>query len=217
MHDGLFYLIYTDVKRYGRSSAAGAPGASLRDFHNYLVTSPSIDGDWSDPIYLNSSGFDPSLFHDDDGRKYLVNMLWDHRPAQNRFAGIVLQEYSPAAQRLIGDRQMIFDGTPIGFTEAPHLYKRNGWYYLLTAEGGTGWGHAVTMARSRTIDGPVRTPSRRAHPHRARSSRRTAAAGGPCGSGRHAGRARRTWCICAAGRCAIAGAARWGARRRFSR
>ena len=152
--DGLFYLIYTDVKRYGRSSASGAPGASLRDFHNYLVTSQSIDGDWSDPIYLNGSGFDPSLFHDDDGRKYLVNMLWDHRPAQNRFAGIVLQEYSPAAQRLIGDRQMIFAGTPIGFTEAPHLYKRNGWYYLLTAEGGTGWGHAVTMARSRAIDGP---------------------------------------------------------------
>ena len=43
----------------------------------------------------------------------------------------------------------IFKGTPLGFTEAPHLYKRNGWYYLLTAEGGTGWGHAVTMARSR--------------------------------------------------------------------
>jgi xylan 1,4-beta-xylosidase len=153
-HDGLFYLIFTDVKRYGRSSASGAPGASLRDVHNYLVTSPGIDGDWSDPIYLNSSGFDPSLFHDDDGRKYLVNMLWDHRPAQNRFAGIVLQEYSPAARRLIGERQVIFTGTPIGFTEAPHLYKRDGWYYLLTAEGGTGWGHAVTMARSRTLHGP---------------------------------------------------------------
>jgi xylan 1,4-beta-xylosidase len=153
-HEGLFYLIYTDVKRYGRTSAAGAPGASLRDVHNYLVTSPSIDGDWSDPIYLNSSGFDPSLFHDDNGRKYLVNMLWDHRPAQNRFAGIVLQEYSPVTRSLIGERRLIFGGTSIGFTEAPHLYKRDGWYYLLTAEGGTGWGHAVTMARSRTIDGP---------------------------------------------------------------
>ena len=43
---------------------------------------------------------------------------------------------------------------PLGFTEAPHLYKRDGWYYLLTAEGGTGWGHAVTMARSRTLHGP---------------------------------------------------------------
>ena len=152
--DGLFWLIYTDVKRFGRASVAGASGASMRDFHNYLVTSPRIDGDWSDPVYLNSSGFDPSLFHDDDGRKYLVNMLWDHRPGNNRFAGIVLQEYSVKERKLIGERKNIFQGTELGFTEAPHLYKRNGWYYLLTAEGGTGWGHVVTMARSRNISGP---------------------------------------------------------------
>jgi xylan 1,4-beta-xylosidase len=152
--DGLFHLVYTDVKRYGRTSQAGAAGASLRDFHNYLVTSPAMEGEWSDPIYLNSSGFDPSLFHDDDGRKYLVNMLWDHRPGQNRFAGIVLQEYSSAKRTLVGERQLIFQGTAIGFTEAPHLYKRNGYYYLITAEGGTGWGHAVTMARSRSLLGP---------------------------------------------------------------
>ena len=152
--DGLFWLIYTDVKRFGRASVAGASGASMRDFHNYLLTSPRIDGDWSDPVYLNSSGFDPSLFHDDDGRKYLVNMLWDHRPGNNRFAGIVLQEYSVKERKLIGERKNIFQGTELGFTEAPHLYKRNGWYYLLTAEGGTGWGHVVTMARSRNISGP---------------------------------------------------------------
>jgi len=152
--DGLFYLVYTDVKRYGRTTVGGASGASFRDFHNYVVTAPEIEGKWSDPIYLNSSGFDPSLFHDDDGRKYVVNMLWDHRPGRNRFAGIVLQEYSAAEQRLIGPRQIIFEGTALGFTEAPHLYKRNGFYYLLTAEGGTGWGHAVTMARSRTLTGP---------------------------------------------------------------
>ena len=152
--DGRFHLIYTDVKRYGRLSQPGASGATFRDFHNYLVTSPDIDGEWSNPIYLNSSGFDPSLFHDDDGRKYLVNMLWDHRPGVNRFAGIVLQEYSPAERRLVGSRRNIFKGTSIGFTEAPHLYKRGGFYYLITAEGGTGWGHAVTMARSRSIEGP---------------------------------------------------------------
>jgi xylan 1,4-beta-xylosidase len=115
--NGLFYLIYTDVKRYGRTTVGGASGASLRDFHNYLVTCPTIDGDWSDPVYLNSSGFDPSLFHDDDGRKYLVNQLWDHRPGQNRFAGIVLQEYSPAARRLVGERKNIFPGTRLGL---PH-------------------------------------------------------------------------------------------------
>jgi xylan 1,4-beta-xylosidase len=152
--DGLFYLIYTNVKRYGVTSLGANSGAVFRDVDNYLVTSPTIDGEWSDPVFLNSSGFDPSLFHDDDGRKYLVNMLWDHRPGRNRFAGIVLQEYSPAAQRLIGDRSLIFQGTSIGFTEGPHLYKRGGYYYLLTAEGGTGWGHAVTLARSRDLRGP---------------------------------------------------------------
>ena len=152
--DGLFHLIYTDVKRYGRTTVGGASGASLRDFHNYLVTSPTIDGEWSDPVYLNSSGFDPSLFHDEDGRKYLLNMLWDHRPGQNRFAGIVLQEYSAKRQSVIGERKLIFKGTSIGLTEAPHLYKREGYYYLVTAEGGTAWGHAVTLARSRSIDGP---------------------------------------------------------------
>ncbi|HET7811554.1 MAG TPA: glycoside hydrolase family 43 protein [Steroidobacteraceae bacterium] len=152
--DGLFWLIYTDVKRYGRTSVGGASGASLRDFHNYLVTCPTIDGEWSDPVYLNSSGFDPSLFHDDDGRKWLVNQLWDHRAGRNRFHGIVLQEYSVKERKLVGERSNIFPGTSIGFTEAPHLYKRNGWYYLITAEGGTGWGHAITMARSRSLAGP---------------------------------------------------------------
>lgn len=152
--NGLFYLIYTDVKRYGRTTVGGASGASLRDFHNYLVTCPTIDGEWSDPIYLNSSGFDPSLFHDDDGRKYLVNMLWDHRPGRVRFAGIVLQEYDPVAQGLTGEREVIFESTSLGMAEGPHLYKRDGWYYLITAEGGTGWNHAVTMARSRTLTGP---------------------------------------------------------------
>jgi xylan 1,4-beta-xylosidase len=152
--DGVFYLIYTEVKRYGRTTTGGTSGASLRDFHNYLVTGTSIEGEWSDPIYLNSSGFDPSLFHDDDGRKYLLNMLWDHRPGHNRFAGIILQEYSEPEQALTGPRHLIFEGTSLGFTEGPHLYKRAGYYYLLTAEGATGWGHAVTLARARQLTGP---------------------------------------------------------------
>jgi xylan 1,4-beta-xylosidase len=152
--DGLFWLLYTDVKRFGRSSMGGTSGASMRDFHNYLVTCPTIDGEWSDPVYLNSSGFDPSLFHDDDGRKYLVNMLWDYRPGRNRFAGIVLQEYSVEERKLIGKRINIFPGTSLALTEGPHLYKRDGWYYLLTAEGGTNWDHAVLLARSRKLTGP---------------------------------------------------------------
>jgi xylan 1,4-beta-xylosidase len=151
---GRFHLIYSDVKRYGRTTVDGAQGASLRDFHNYWVSSDRIDGDWSDPVHLNSSGFDPALFHDEDGRSWLLNMLWDHRPGRKRFAGIVVQEMDLRTGRLLGERRVIFQGTPLGFTEGPHLYQRDGWYHLLVAEGGTGRNHAVVMARSRSLFGP---------------------------------------------------------------
>jgi xylan 1,4-beta-xylosidase len=145
-HDGeKFWLVYTDVKR---------KDGSFKDAHNYIVTAEKIEGPWSDPIYVNSSGFDPSLFHDDDGRKWFVNMLWDHRSRPLLFAGIALQEFDPKAGKLVGARKNIFQGTDLKLVEGPHLYKRNGWYYLLTAEGGTGYEHACTFARSRTIDGP---------------------------------------------------------------
>ena len=149
--DGKFWLVYTDVKRFD---------GNFKDAHNYVVTAPAIGGPWSERAHVNSSGFDPSLFHDDDGRKWVVNMVWNHRdPAgahlkHPAFFGIVLQEWDPAAGRLIGEARMIFAGSPHGLVEGPHLFKRNGWYYLTTAEGGTGYDHAVTVARSRRIEGP---------------------------------------------------------------
>lgn len=145
-HDGeKFWLVYTDVKR---------KDGSFKDTHNYIVTAPSIEGPWSDPVYTNSSGFDPSLFHDDDGKKWFVNMLQDHRRRPRSFAGIVLQEFDAKAGKLIGPKKNIFLGTELDLVEGPHLYKRNGWYHLLTAEGGTGYDHAITLARSRDIWGP---------------------------------------------------------------
>lgn len=152
--DGRFWLVYTDVKRYGTTTTDGARGVSLRDFRNYVVTAEAIDGDWSDPVHLNGSGFDPALFHDEDGSSWLVNMLWDHRPGRGRFAGIVAQAFDRAGMRLTGEPHLIFTGTDRGFTEGPHLYKRGGWYHLLVAEGGTGWNHAAVMARSRNLLGP---------------------------------------------------------------
>lgn len=142
--DGQFWLVYTDMKRHQ---------GSFKDGHNYLVTAPAITGPWSDPVFLDSSGFDPSLFHGEDGRKWLIQMLWNHRSA-HPFAGISIREYDPKAQKLVGTRRVIFPGTGLKFTEGPHLYRRNGWYYLLTAEGGTGFDHAVTLARSRHLFGP---------------------------------------------------------------
>ncbi|WP_242123639.1 glycoside hydrolase family 43 protein [Sphingobium sp. Sx8-8] len=152
--DGRFWLIFTDVKRYGTTTVNGARGVSLRDFHNHVVTCDRIDGQWSDPAYLNSSGFDPALFHDDDGRSWMLNMLWDHRPGRGRFAGIQIQGFDRASRTLTGEPHLIFQGTDRGLTEGPHLYKRDGYYHLLVAEGGTGWNHAVVMARSRNLLGP---------------------------------------------------------------
>ena len=143
--DGLFWLVYSDVKRFD---------GDFKDVHNHLVTAPAIEGPWSDPVRLNSSGFDPSLFHDADGWKWLVNMIWDPRASPSYFGGILLQEYSPAARRLVGPVANIFQGSALGMVEVPHLYQRGGWYYLMVAEGGTGYEHAVTLARSRTLGGP---------------------------------------------------------------
>ena len=97
--------------------------ANFKDTHNFLTSCEHIGGEWRDPIYLNSSGFDPSLFHDEDGRKWLVNMLWDHRPGRTSFHGIVLQEFSVSEEQLIGEPELIFQGTELGITEAPHLYR----------------------------------------------------------------------------------------------
>lgn len=146
-HDGeKFWLVYTDVKR---------KDGSFKDTHNYIVCAPTIEGPWSDPVFANSSGFDPSLFHDpDSGKKWFVNMLMDHRARPRSFAGIMLQEFDPVAGKLTGPRKNIFAGTDLDLVEGPHLYKRNGWYYLLTAEGGTAYHHACTLARSRDIWGP---------------------------------------------------------------
>lgn len=151
---GRFWLIYTNVKRYGMTTVNGAKGASLRDFPNYVVSCETIDGVWSDAAHLNSSGFDPALFHDDDGRSWMLNMLWDHRPDRGRFAGIQIQEFDRDNLVLMGEPHLIFAGTDLGFTEGPHIYKRGGWYHLLVAEGGTGWNHAVVMARSKDLFGP---------------------------------------------------------------
>lgn len=144
--DGIFYLIYTDVKSTKRP---------FKDSHNYLITAPTINGPWSEPVYLNSSGFDPSLFHDKDGRKWLLNEIWDYRMTTgNKSAGIVMQEFNPTKKALIGPVYKIFDGTELAKTEAPHLYQYGDYYYLITAEGGTGKGHSVTVCRSKEIMGP---------------------------------------------------------------
>jgi xylan 1,4-beta-xylosidase len=142
---GEFHLLYTDVATFA---------GGYWDPQNYLVTSPSVTGPWSDPVVLHGRGFDASLFHDEDGSTWMLSMVADARPGHNRFAGISIQRYDRSARRLTGDEHMIFKGTEAQLTEAPNLYRKDGWYYLVTAEGGTSWAHQVTVARSRDILGP---------------------------------------------------------------
>ncbi|MBD0381476.1 glycoside hydrolase family 43 protein [Paenibacillus sedimenti] len=143
--NGTFYLCFTNV--------VGRKGV-YKDLHNYIVTASSIEGPWSEPIYLNSSGFDHFLFHDTDGRKYLFNMQWDFRKNKSRFAGIIMQEYNPEERKLTGPVKLVTQGTDLGVTEGPMVYKKDGFYYLLLAEGGTGINHAATLMRAESVDGP---------------------------------------------------------------
>ena len=141
---GLFYLVYTvvytDRQRY-------------KDTYNYLVTAGDVKGPWSRPVFLNCSGFDPSLFHEGE-KKYLVNMVIDHRVNHERFAGVDVQEYDVKAEKLIGQPVRISAGTSRPDTEGPNIIKKDGYYYLTLAEGGTLYNHCTTALRSRNLFGP---------------------------------------------------------------
>ena len=142
-----FYLVYSAVRSFD---------GMYKDTPNFLTTAKDIKGPWSDPIFLDASGFDGSLFHDHDGRKFYLSMLVDHRNGKF-FGGIIMQEYSEGQEKLVGDKKLIFEGTELGVTEAPHLYQYGNYYYLVTAEGGTEYGHAVSVARSNSMWGPYET------------------------------------------------------------
>ncbi len=143
-HEGLFYLICTQVGSNG----------------NFLVTAKDPAGPWSDPVRLLFNGIDPSLFFDDDGRVWVVNNDDpEGTPLYDGHRAIRIQEYDPVAKQMIGPRPVLVNGgvdistKPI-WIEGPHLYKREGWYYLSCAEGGTGPGHSQVVFRSRSVTGP---------------------------------------------------------------
>lgn len=143
-HEGVFYLITTLVDGGG----------------NFVVTARDPAGPWSDPVWLEFEGIDPSLFFDDDGRAWVVNngapegaLLYEGHRA------IWLQEFDRAQQRLVGPRRVLVNGgvnlaeQPV-WIEGPHLFKRDGYYYLTCAEGGTAEAHRQVVFRSRRVTGP---------------------------------------------------------------
>ena len=104
---GLFCLVFTDVKSW----------APFKDMLNYVITAPSITGPWSEPTFMTASGFDPALYHDDDGRSYFLNMLFDWRLDRPSFAGTVIQEFDTESRRLVGERKHFYKGTSLGVCE----------------------------------------------------------------------------------------------------
>ncbi len=142
--DGRFWLLVTDVKT----------GNAFKDTLNYVLSAEEITGPWSAPVFVTASGFDPAFFHDDDGRHYIMSMLFDHRLEQPNFTGLVIQEFDLQQMKLVGERTHFYTGTDLGVCEGPQILKKDGWYYLLCAAGGTGYSHAATVCRAKTVLGP---------------------------------------------------------------
>ena len=127
-NDGVFYMITTNVTDKG----------------NFLVHTTDPRGQWSEPVWLEQGGIDPSLYFE-DGKCYLVS---------NPDNCIHLCEIDPMTGKQLTPSRRIWTGTGGRYPEGPHIYKKDGWYYLLISEGGTEYGHKITIARSKFIDGP---------------------------------------------------------------
>ena len=144
---GLFWLAYTVARQID---------GIFKDVSNYVVTAADPRGPWSAPVFLNASGFDPGIYHE-DGRHYVINPQWDPRPlsGHHRFNGLVMQEFS-LEHGLVGRARTVLgnDDAVNWLREGPHVMKREGWYYIACAEGGTGRRHRIRMARSRELWGP---------------------------------------------------------------
>ncbi len=127
-HAGVFYMTTTNVSLGG----------------NFIVTATDPEGPWSEPMRVTQPGIDPSLFFDDDGAVYYTTS--HHGALQSRI--------DVATGALLTEPRVVWEGTGGQYPEGPHLYRRGAWYYLLMSEGGTEYGHMVTMARSQSPWGP---------------------------------------------------------------
>ncbi|ANS68845.1 beta-xylosidase [Streptomyces lincolnensis] len=143
-----FWVVYSVVR---------SVGTPYFDTDTYVSTATEIDGTWSAPRRIASHGFDPALFHE-DGRLWLLNLQNDHRPGGRRFAGIVLRELDRRTLAPVGDTHLLLQHERL--VEGPKVVRRDGWYYLVLAEGGTGFEHGVLVARSRALTGPYELDDR---------------------------------------------------------
>lgn len=132
-HKGTFYVVSTNVA-YGE-----------KDDGNFYIHTTDPKKGWSDPVHIDTPGIDPSFFFDEDDRVYYTG-------ACN--GKIFMQEIDIATGTLLSDLEYIWEGTGGNDPEGPHIYRKDGWYYLMISEGGTEQCHMITMARSHNIHGP---------------------------------------------------------------
>ena len=144
-HEGLFWLACTLVD----PSDEGRGG-------NFLMTATDPAGPWSDPVWLDVAGIDPSIFFDDDGTIWVHGTRLAPEPDWHHQTEVWLRQFDPVAGALVGPEHILWNGAVLGavWAEGPHLYKVDGTYYLLAAEGGTEFHHAASVARSESVTGP---------------------------------------------------------------
>jgi xylan 1,4-beta-xylosidase len=125
-HNGIFYMITTNIFGEG----------------NFYVTAANPAGPWSDPVLIKIPGIDPDLFFDDDGKVYAISSSFQ------------LYEINIKTGEIISGGMKVWNGSGGRSPEGPHIYKKDGFYYLMAAEGGTEEAHMETIARSKIIWGP---------------------------------------------------------------
>jgi len=146
--DGVYYIITTNVYYDEEKKKA--------EMVNFIITAKNPAGPWSDPIHiLNAPGIDPDLFFDDDGKVWYVGNQMPENPNFNGEGEIWIQQIDMNEFKLVGEKYLLWRGACGGvWAEGPHMYKKDGRYYLLIAEGGTSFNHAVMVALSDNIVGP---------------------------------------------------------------
>jgi len=148
-HNGTFYIITTCVYR--------PPDTDEGTCTNFIITAEDVAGPWSQPhVIEDAPGIDPDIFFDDDGKVWYVGTA---APAKPNFPGegeIYCHELDLKNWKLTGERHYLWRGAMYGgvFVEGPHMYKHQGSYYLMAAEGGTGVTHSVVIAISEKVTGP---------------------------------------------------------------
>ena len=146
--DGVYYIITTNVYYDEKQKKA--------EMVNFIITAKNPAGPWSDPIHiLGAPGIDPDLFFDDNGKVWYVGNQMPENPNFNGEGEIWLQELDINEFKLVGEKHLLWRGACGGvWAEGPHMYKKDGRYYLLIAEGGTSFNHAVMVALSDNVEGP---------------------------------------------------------------